>query len=79
MSDDYTTGEGKFVSVDNAVAEKQRLAALNTPRLWQVSGPFLTLNEPIDFANRPPVSQPGEFFVVFAANAFFAIWFSPGT
>ena len=76
MSDDYPTGERKLVSVDDAVAEKQRLAALAAPRRWQVSGPFLTLNEPIDFANQPPVSQPGEFFVVFAANAFFAIWFS---
>ncbi len=74
MSDDYTTGERKFASVDDAAAEKQRIAALNGPRLWQVAGPFLTLNEPIDFANRPPASQPGEFSVVYAERAFFAIW-----
>ena len=77
MNDDYPTGERKFVSVDDAVAEKQRLAAARAPRLWRISGPFLTLNEPVDFVNRPPVQQPGEFFVVFAANAFFAVWFSP--
>jgi len=76
MSDDYTTGERKFVSVDDAAAEKQRLAALGGPRLWRIGGPFLTLNEPVDLANRPPLSQPGEFVVVFAANAFFAIYLS---
>jgi len=69
MSDDYTTGERKFVSLDNAVAEKQRLAALSPPGLWHVAGPFLTLNEPIDLANQPPASRPGEFFIVFASNA----------
>jgi hypothetical protein len=74
MSDDNTTGERKFASVDNAVAEKQRVAALNGERVWRVAGPFTTLNEPIDFANQPPAAQAGEFFVVFAANAFFAIW-----
>jgi|tagenome__1003787_1003787.scaffolds.fasta_scaffold19590062_3 hypothetical protein len=73
MSDD-TTREGTFASVDTAVAEKERLAALSGGRLWRVAGPFLTLNEPIDFANRPPAAQAGEFSVVFAANAFFAIW-----
>ena len=76
MSEDHTTGERMLASVDEAIAEKQRLAALGAPRFWRIAGPFLTLNEPVDLANRPPVSQPGEFFVVFAANAFFAIWFS---
>lgn len=75
MSDDHTKGERKFVSLDDAIAEKQRLAGLNAPRAWRISGPFLTLNEPVDLANRPPASQPGEFSVVFANNAFFAIWF----
>jgi hypothetical protein len=77
MSDDNTMGERKYVSVDDAVVEKERLAALGGDRLWQVAGPFLTLNEPIDFANRPPRSQAGEFSIVFAANAFFAIWLAP--
>lgn len=75
MSGDHTKGERKFVSVEEAVAEKQRIAALNAPRVWRIAGPFLTLNEPVDFANRPPAAQPGEFYVVFAANAFDAIWF----
>jgi len=74
MSEDNTTGERTFTSVDNAVAEKQRLAAVSGERLWRVAGPFTTLNEPIDFANQPPAAQAGEFSVVFAANAFFAIW-----
>ena len=74
MSNDYTAGERKFVSVDDAAAEKERIASLNATRLWQVAGPFLTLNEPIDFANRPPASQPGEFSIVYAERAFFAIW-----
>lgn len=75
MSGDYTKGEHKFVSVDDAIAEKQRLVGLNAPRAWRISGPFLTLNEPVDLANQPPASQPGEFSVVFAGGAFFAIWF----
>ena len=74
MSDDNTARERKFASVDNAVAEKQRLAADSGGRVWRVAGPFATLNEPIDFANQPPAAQAGEFSVVFAANAFFAIW-----
>ena len=74
MSEDNTTGERTFTSVDNAVAEKQRLAAVSGERLWRVAGPFTTLNEPIDLANQPPAAQAGEFSVVFAANAFFAIW-----
>ena len=77
MSDDNTTTERKFVSVENAVAEKKRLAALSGERVWRVQGPFLTLNEPIDFANQPPRQQAGEFSVVFANNAFFAIWLQP--
>jgi hypothetical protein len=74
MSDDNTTREHKFASVDDAVAEKKRLAALSGERVWRVAGPFTTLNEPIDFANQPPRAKAGEFFIVFAANAFFAIW-----
>lgn len=74
MSDDNTTRDSKFASVDDAVAEKQRIAAPSGGRVWRVAGPFLTLNEPIDFANQPPAAQAGEFSVVFAANAFFAIW-----
>ena len=74
MSDDDTPRKRTFVSSDDAVAEKQRLTALNGERLWRVAGPFTTLNEPIDFANQPPRAKAGEFSVVFAANAFFAIW-----
>jgi hypothetical protein len=74
MSDDDTTTERTFASVDDAVAEKRRLAALSGGRVWRIAGPFATLNEPIDFANQPPAAQAGEFSVVFAANAFFAIW-----
>jgi hypothetical protein len=74
MSDDNPTGEHKFASVDSAVAEKQRIAARSGQRVWRVAGPFITLNEPIDFANQPPAAKAGEFSVVFAANAFFAIW-----
>ena len=74
MSEDNTTGEHDFASVDDAVAEKQRLAADSGGRVWRIAGPFTTLNEPIDFANQPPRAGPGEFSVVFAANAFFAIW-----
>ena len=40
MSDDYTTRERKFASVDNAVAEKERIAALSGERVWRVAGPF---------------------------------------
>lgn len=74
MSDDDTTRERTFASVDDAVAEKRRLTALSGERVWRIAGPFATLNEPIDFANQPPAAQAGEFSVVFAANAFFAIW-----
>ena len=77
MSDDDTTTERTFASVDDAVAEKRRLAALDAHRVWRIAGPFATLNEPIDFANQPPAAQAGEFSVVFAANAFFAIWLQP--
>ncbi len=78
MSDDNTTTERTFASVDDAVAEKRRLAALNAPhRVWGIAGPFATLNEPIDFANQPPAAQAGELSIVFAANAFFAIWLNP--
>lgn len=77
MSDDNTTGERKFASVDDAVAEKQRIAGLGGDKVWRVAGPFLTLNEPIDFANQPPRQRAGEFSVVFASNAFFAIWLQP--
>jgi hypothetical protein len=74
VNDDDPTRERTFASVEDATAEKRRLAALSGARVWRIAGPFATLNEPIDFANQPPAAQPGEFSVVFAANAFFAIW-----
>lgn len=74
MSDDDTTAGSSPASVEDAVAEKQRIAGLSGDRVWRIAGPFLTLNEPVDFANQPPASRGGEFFVVSAANAFFAIW-----
>jgi len=74
MSDDSTTSERRFASVEDAVADKQRSTGLSGGRVWRVAGPFATLNEPIDFANQPPAAQAGEFSVVFASNAFFAIW-----
>ena len=75
MSDNYVPEEGKKVSLKDAILEKERLVGLRAPGLWHVAGPFATLNEPIDLANQPPASQPGEFSVVFAGGAFFAIWF----
>jgi hypothetical protein len=75
VSDDYVPEERKKVSLEDAVMEKERVVALNAPGLWHTAGPFSTLNEPIDLANQPPASRPGEFFVVFAGGAFYAIWF----
>ena len=75
MSDDYVPEERKKVSLKDAVLEKERIVALDAPGLWHTAGPFNTLNEPIDLANQPPASRPGEFSVVFAGGAFFAIWF----
>jgi hypothetical protein len=76
MSGDYVPEEGKLVSVQDAVLEKERIAALNAPRRWNVAGPFNAFNEALDLANHPPVSQAGEFFVVYAERAVFAFWFS---
>ena len=75
MSGDYVPEEGKKVSVQDAVLEKERITALSAPGLWHIGGPFTFLNEAIDLANQPPASQPGEFFVVVGGNAFFAVWF----
>jgi hypothetical protein len=61
--------EGQYVSVEDAAAEKQRIAAPRAAKTWRRGGPYNSVDDVFRVANLDPAQQAGEFFVFVAPDS----------
>jgi hypothetical protein len=63
MSGSSVPEASKFVSIEDASAEKLRIANLNEAKMWRHNGPYATAADVVHIANVQPAQAAGEFLV----------------